>query len=379
MNQEYVKISNVSKKFGKINAVKNINIDINKGEFLVIVGPSGSGKTTLLRLMAGFEQVDEGQINVQGVILSSVKKLIPPEKRGMGMVFQQYVLWPHMSVFENIAYPLKARHYSKSEVSQIVNSTLELVGLKELGNRSPHQLSGGQQQRVALARSLALGPKLILFDEPLSNLDVQIRNYMQVEIKRIQKKLNITALYVTHDQGEALLLADRIAVMREGNLEQIGPPEEVYYQPKTFFVANFIGRANWIRGTIEYRKGNKINANINKRSIKCLINDFNSGKNKDILILVRPDEFIIYREAFTQNKNLYKGKITDVFFKGNVTEIRVESKEIGNVIINTSSEKEKYYPDQDIHFDLGLKDHIAFYADEGALRIIREEIDFEQK
>ncbi len=235
---------NVSKKFGKVTAVSELSLEITEGELVCLLGPSGCGKSTALRMVAGFESPSEGDI----VINSSSLLPLPANKRPTAMVFQKYTLWPHMDVFKNIAFGLQLRRLSRSIIRQKVKDALGLVGLAGYEKRLPAQLSGGQQQRVAIARALVLEPKILLMDEPFSSLDAHLRVRLREELKRIQRSLGITTLFVTHDQEEALTLADRIAVMNEGRLEQFDKPSQLYAQPHTLFVASFIGQMNVLQG-----------------------------------------------------------------------------------------------------------------------------------
>ena len=232
---------------GEVTAVDHISLEIEKGEFLTLLGPSGCGKTTTLRLIAGFEMPSSGRILLDEKDITN----LPPNKRDMAMVFQSYALFPHMTVFNNIAYGLRIRKRSTTEIKQQVERTLELMGLQGLGDRRPNELSGGQQQRVALARSLVMEPLVLLFDEPLSNLDAKLRVQMRAEIHGLQRRMNITSVYVTHDQTEAMALSDRIVVMNAGRVEQIGTPDEIYRRPVSRFVADFIGRANFVETQVE--------------------------------------------------------------------------------------------------------------------------------
>ncbi len=246
-----VRLSKVTKEFvgadgKKMKAVDSISLDIAPGEFVTLLGPSGCGKTTTLRMVAGFETPTEG-----GIFLGDEDIVgFPPEKRDTAMVFQSYALFPHYNVFDNIAYGLKIRKLPSATIKEKVKAIIALVGLSGLEARNPGQISGGQQQRVALARALVMEPKVLLFDEPLSNLDAKLRVYMRTEIRKIQKKVGITAIYVTHDQSEAMSLSDRVIIMRGGVIEQVGTPADVYYRPSSEFVADFIGLANFIDGKI---------------------------------------------------------------------------------------------------------------------------------
>ena len=228
------------KNYGRVPAVRGVSLTVNDRELLCILGPSGCGKSTTLRVIGGFEQADGGDVRLDGASIAA----LPPNRRPTAMVFQRYTLWPHMRVFDNVAFGLRLRHLSKATIAQKVGEVLELVGLPHAGRRYPHQLSGGEQQRIALARALVLEPRVLLLDEPLSNLDARLRVRMREEIKRIQQRVGITSVFVTHDQEEALSVADRIAVMNGGRLEQVDTPTAVYNRPQTLFVADFIGRMN---------------------------------------------------------------------------------------------------------------------------------------
>jgi ABC-type Fe3+/spermidine/putrescine transport system ATPase subunit len=247
-----LELRDVVKRFGRVTAVDHVSFEVRQGEVLTLLGPSGCGKTTTLRMVAGFERLDEGEIEIQGRLVSSASRRLhlPAEKRGLGMVFQSYAVWPHMTVFENVAYPLRLRRMGKREVKERVEQTLDLVGLGNLGERPSTMLSGGQQQRVALARALVYSPGILLLDEPLSNLDAKLRNSMRVELKRLQERVSVTVLFVTHDQIEAMSLSNRLAVMNLGNIEQLGTPQEVYEHPQTPFVEDFLGRVVRFQGTV---------------------------------------------------------------------------------------------------------------------------------
>jgi mannopine transport system ATP-binding protein len=239
-----VTVRDVTKAYGAVVAISGVSLDVRAGEFLSLLGPSGSGKTTLLTMIAGFETPNAGTIHLGQRDITHV----PPNHREIGMVFQRYALFPHMSVAQNIGFPLRMRRRSKAEIAQKVKAALELVQLEGFGGRMPHQLSGGQQQRVALARALIFEPPVLLMDEPLGALDKKLREQMQIEIKRIQQRLGVTVIYVTHDQEEALTMSDRVAVVSDGEFAQIGTPIELYQQPHTPFVADFIGKMNFLRG-----------------------------------------------------------------------------------------------------------------------------------
>ena len=238
-----IELRQVTKRYGQDSVVDGVSARIAPGEFFSLLGPSGSGKTTTLMMIAGFAQVDEGSILVDGVV--------PPQRRGFGMVFQNYAIFPHLNVFDNIAFPLRARKIPEEQIRTRVKEALELVRLERFADRFSRQLSGGQQQRVAIARAIVFHPSVVLMDEPLGALDKNLRYQMQVEIKEIQQRLGITVVYVTHDQEEAMNLSDRIAIMNSGRVEQVGRPAEIYNSPSTNFIARFLGEANLIEGTVE--------------------------------------------------------------------------------------------------------------------------------
>jgi putative spermidine/putrescine transport system ATP-binding protein len=239
-----IALKDLVKRYGEVTAVDSINLEARPGEFLTLLGPSGSGKTTTLNMIAGFETVTEGELLIDGQPVHA----LPPYKRNIGMVFQHYALFPHMSAAENVAYPLRQRKIPKSERKELVVRALKTVGLGDLGHRSPRQLSGGQQQRVALARAIVYSPRVLLMDEPLGALDKKLRDSLQLEIKRIHQQLGTTFIYVTHDQDEALVLSDRIAVFNDGRIEQVGTSQDLYERPRTVFVAQFLGESSLFHG-----------------------------------------------------------------------------------------------------------------------------------
>jgi len=261
-------VHDIVKRFGKNEVVGRTSFDIGEGEFFTLLGPSGCGKTTLLRLIAGFYAPDEGEIRFDGKRVNEV----PPHERGIGMVFQNYALWPHMTVFDNVGYGLKMRNVSSAELKQRVNAVLAKVHLEGLEARYPGQISGGQQQRVALARALVLNPKILLLDEPLSNLDAKVRIQVRAEIRKLQKELGITTVYVTHDQEEALTLSDRIVVFNQARIFQLGTPKQLYERPANPFVADFIGINNLTRGTVRASDGGFLTADTPLGALRALPN-----------------------------------------------------------------------------------------------------------
>ena len=249
-NSASLTLQKVSKHYGALRAANEVELEVQEGEFVTFLGPSGSGKTTVLQIVAGFTKPTSGKVLIDGKPVT-----VPPHKRDVGMVFQNYALFPHMTAADNVGYPLKVRKTSKKERRQRVKEALDMVGLSDRGDQYPNQLSGGQQQRVALARALVFRPRIVLLDEPLGALDKKLRERLQLEIKRIQHELGITMIYVTHDQEEALVMSDRIAVFNEGGIQQIGTTEEIYEQPASLFVADFIGESNIFQGSLKDNDG----------------------------------------------------------------------------------------------------------------------------
>lgn len=245
-----LELRRLSKRLGGVVVVDAVELQVRDGEVLCLLGPSGCGKTTTLRLIAGFLVPDEGEILLDGGLLSSARTVVPPEKRRMSMLFQSFAVWPHMTVFDNVAYGLRVKRYAKPEIGRLVREALDLVRLRGLESRYPGELSGGQQQRVALARALVVKPQVMLLDEPLSNLDATLREEMRFEIRLLHQELRHTMVYVTHDLGEAMVTADRVAIMDRGRLVQVGTPEEIYEGPRTEFVARFIGKTNILEGAL---------------------------------------------------------------------------------------------------------------------------------
>jgi iron(III) transport system ATP-binding protein len=248
-----VRIEAVTKTYGSVRAVDGFTASVGDGEFVTFLGPSGCGKTTALRSIAGFIDIDAGRVSIgdTAVTDAGMRLLVPPEERNIGMVFQSYAVWPHMNVFDNVAYPLRIRRVGKTQMRDRVERVLALVKMPELAHRFPHELSGGQQQRVALARALVSEPKVLLLDEPLSNLDAKLREELRVEIKELQRRMGITVILVTHDQMEAMVMSDRIVVMREGVIQQVGTATEIYTHPMNDFVAGFVGKANLLPLTLD--------------------------------------------------------------------------------------------------------------------------------
>ena len=323
-----ITVSSLKKKYGALTVIEDLNLDIKKGEFISLLGPSGSGKTTLLMILAGFEKATSGSVSLDGTHIEN----LPPHKRGLGVVFQNYALFPHMTVAENIAFPLKMRRYSRSIIKQKVQKALDMVQLSDYGKRRPTEMSGGQQQRIALARALIFEPRVILMDEPFGALDKQLREQMQLDIRDMHKRLGLTVVFVTHDQSEALTMSDRIAVFNKGNIEQIGTPLEIYEKPKTDFVAQFIGETNLIKGIVASIDDNFIRMKINDTELK--VTKINSVKlGEEIAISIRT-ELITLSKSPLANDNMLPGKVRDTVYRGEHTRIDVDT-EIGKVIVRS--------------------------------------------
>ena len=311
----YLSLKNVNKTFSEVIAVNDFNLEIEKGSLVSFLGPSGCGKTTTLRMIAGFEQLDSGTILLDSSDISNV----PPNRRDIGMVFQAYALFPNMTVRENIAFGLTMKKTPRPETEKRVNEVLEMVRLQDTARRFPHQLSGGQQQRIALARALAVQPRVLLLDEPLSALDAEVRVALRGEIRRIQSELAITTVYVTHDQEEALSISDKVVVMNKGIIEQVGTPEEIYRAPKTRFVATFIGTANQFHGEVS---GSDTIISNDIKLLSGSLKDFSSEQK--VVVLIRPENIHVQTEQPDRdNLNVISGKIETITFHGAVTRLGV--------------------------------------------------------
>lgn len=306
-----VKLDNVRKQYGSFIAVHQADFAIGRGEFFAMLGPSGCGKTTTLKMIAGFEQPTAGHVFLEGEDVSQV----PPHKRNVNTVFQQYALFPHMSVFDNVAFGPRSKKINETEVKTRVNEMLDVVRLGEFAQRRPAQLSGGQQQRVALARALVNYPSALLLDEPLAALDLKLREAMQIELKRIQREVGITFVFVTHDQGEALTMSDRIAVMSEGRVEQVGAPVDIYARPETLFVAGFIGSANLLPGTVisSDAGGTRVQLLDGTQVVVAAGNSAPSAQlsqGHQVTVMLRPEQVVL------EGEGQMKVFITDTVFQG---------------------------------------------------------------
>ncbi len=316
----FIEIQDLFKRFKDVVAINHIQLEIEKGEMLTLLGPSGCGKTTTLRCIAGLEKPDEGDIVIDAKPMLS-QGFVEPSKRGIGMVFQNYAVWPHMKVYNNIVYGLKLQRISKQSIKEKAQKVLELVGLDGLEDRYPGQLSGGQQQRVALARALVGNPKVLLLDEPLSNLDAKLREELRFEIKSLVRRMGITSVYVTHDQAEAMVISDRIAVMESGNVVQIGPPKEIYEKPANRFVADFIGTMNFMSGKVIEVVPNSNEVYVRTQfseKMLCTTSDSNALKTgEEVYASIRPEDVQIFMEPPQSKENLFEGAIVHKAYLGN--------------------------------------------------------------
>ncbi|HDR16711.1 MAG TPA: ABC transporter ATP-binding protein [Desulfobacteraceae bacterium] len=316
----FIEVRNLFKRFGKVTAVNHIDLDIGKGEMLTLLGPSGCGKTTTLRCIAGLEKPEDGDIVIDGKSMLA-QGFVPPSRRGIGMVFQNYAVWPHMKVFNNVAYGLKLQKLPSKQIREMVENVLELVGLAGLENRYPGQLSGGQQQRVALARALVRNPKVLLLDEPLSNLDAKLREKMRFEIKNLVRRMGITAVYVTHDQAEAMVISDRIAVMDSGNVVQIGNAREIYERPADRFVADFIGTMNFISGEVvevlDATRKARVKTEFTDRLLCSLSSGMQPQAGERVFASIRPEDVQVFSDPPQESENVIEGTITNKAYLGN--------------------------------------------------------------
>ncbi len=305
-----ITLNNITKNYGSVQIIKNFTDKFNDREFITLLGPSGCGKTTMLRMIAGFERPTTGEIKINDVVVSSADKFVPPNLRNIGMVFQSYAVWPHMNVFDNVAYPLKIKHTPRPEITERVMNILEAVHLSPYVKRMPSELSGGQQQRIALGRALVSNPQVLLLDEPLSNLDAKLRESMRFEIKDVQKRFGITVVYVTHDQTEAMAMSDRVIVFNHGEVQQTDTPMNIYRNPANQFVADFVGKINFIEGTasegqIEFAGGQRMN--------------YSGDKQGDVVVAVRPENM-----TMRTDRGILRGRMIHEYYLGDVNDCRVD-------------------------------------------------------
>jgi iron(III) transport system ATP-binding protein len=320
-----------------VKAAQDVSFEVPEGKLFTLLGPSGCGKTTTLRSIAGLEKPISGEIEVGGRVIYSSQKgvFVAPNKRNFGMVFQSYAIWPHMNVFQNVAFPLEVRRLPKKEIRERVARVLEAVALAELVDRDATKLSGGQQQRLALARALVMEPQLLLLDEPLSNLDAKLRDRMRIELKRLQRDLNLTTVYVTHDQSEALALSHEIAVMNEGRVVQVGTPRQIYEEPHDKFVADFVGTTNFIGGTVTALEGGRCTVSSAMGDIKAHATE-GVGKNAAVIVSVRPEDVELSEAPPTagDGDNVCKGTVNAKDFLGDYLDFHVR---VGDVVLQAKA------------------------------------------
>ena len=347
-----VRLRGVTKRFDDVVAVDSLNLDIFQGEFLTLLGPSGCGKTTVLRLIAGFESLDQGEIIMNGTSLGST----PPNKRNVNTVFQSYALFPHMTIFDNIAFGLKMKQLDRSLIRQEVGEALSIVKLSGMEERKPHQLSGGQQQRVAMARAIVNKPQVLLLDEPLSALDYRLRQEMELELKRIHRKLNITFVFVTHDQEEAISMSDRIAVMNQGRIEQIGTPTQIYEEPENMFVARFVGEINIFEGRITEIFNGSATVDIHGLPFR-VHNRKNFSCGQHVKVLLRPEDILVTRDEDAKPASpSLGGAIDEVIYKGKTVDLII-SLDAGETIFATQFFNEDQ---EDVVFRQGQRIHVEW-------------------
>jgi iron(III) transport system ATP-binding protein len=348
-----ITLSRLSKHYGPFRAVKDITLQSADKEFITLLGPSGCGKTTILRLIAGLLRPDAGEIRVDDRILSSPSGVVSPDNRAMGMVFQNYALWPHMTVFDNVAFGLRIRRLGRTQVVDRVERVMAMVGMEGLAHKYPGALSGGQQQRVALARSLVTEPSILLLDEPLSNLDAQLRERMRRELRELQRQAGITFVYVTHDQIEAMSLSDRVALINGGTLQQFAPPEVIYDQPANRFVAEFMGSVNILEATVDEPAGQTGRTGIvvlrNGARMTATV-PVELGKGSTLALLIRPVDIRFVPSGGQPCSNEMRGSVFDRLFLGDSFDYRVNS---GGVIMRLTAPRE---------FAFGLGDEVCVHV-----------------
>jgi len=325
----------VTKRYADFTALETLDLEVREGEFLTLLGPSGCGKTTTLRLIAGFLEPTEGRILIDR---EDVTRL-PPQKRNIGMVFQDYALFPHLTIGENIGFGLVERRVPKDRIKTRVKELLELIRLPDVANRYPSEVSGGQQQRIAVARAVAVTPRVLLMDEPLGALDLKLREAMQIELRRIQQELKITTVYVTHDQGEAISMSDRIAVMNLGRLEQLGSPTDIYNRPRTRFVADFIGKINFLNGTVSAVSGSTAMIDTPGGRVQAPL-DGAAPRSGAVTLAVRPENLSLARPGTALDGfNAVKGRIEEQVFAGSLFNTRIRVDDATRILVETKADE----------------------------------------
>jgi putative spermidine/putrescine transport system ATP-binding protein len=360
-SENFVVFDRVQKSYdGETLVVKDLNLSVGKGEFLTMLGPSGSGKTTCLMMLAGFETATHGEILLGGQPINN----IPPHKRGIGMVFQNYALFPHMTVAENLAFPLQVRNMSKSDQEAKVKRALDMVQMGDFGGRRPAQLSGGQQQRIALARALVFEPELVLMDEPLGALDKQLREHMQFEITNLAHNLGITTVYVTHDQTEALTMSDRVAVFDDGRIQQLAPPDELYEAPSNSFVAQFIGENNTLMGTVSKIDGDRAEVRLDDGEIIDTKPVNVSKVGERTLVSIRPERVEFNKERMTPGAHTIKAEVLEFIYMGDIyrTRLRVAGNEDFIIKTRNAPDQRRLQPGEQIEIGWRAEDCRALDA-----------------
>lgn len=348
MTSPLIEIKQIHKAYGSATILDNISLAVYNGEFLTLLGPSGCGKTTLLRLISGFEQPDSGHIYINGQCVN----LLPPQKRDVHTVFQSYALFPHLSVYDNVAFALRCKKVKEKEIAARVAETLRLVQLESFAERNIKQLSGGQQQRVAIARAIINKPQVLLLDEPLSSLDYRLRKAMQFELKQLQKALNMTFIFVTHDQEEALSMSDRIVIFNHGHIEQIGTPREVYESPNNLYVAKFIGETNIFDITVNEVQNEEFVTDIESVTLRCK-NTAASSPGDKLHLLVRPEDIRVWSLTEIDNtQGMLPGKIVDIVYKGSTVDLKVEL--LSGKLINAS----EFFDEDDDKLEYSLNESV---------------------
>ncbi len=358
---EGIELQSITKKFGAVTAVDSASFRVEKGEFMSLLGPSGCGKTTVLRMIAGFEKPTAGSVKIGGVDVTKVL----PFKRHIGLVFQNYALWPHMTVFEIIAFGLKLRKNSRQEIAAKVEEILSLTNLSGLEKRFPRELSGGQQQRVALARSLVLDPKVLLMDEPLSNLDRKMRINMRIELKQLQERLGMTTLYVTHDQEEALSLSDRVAIMNKGKIVRIGAPAEIYETPTCDFEADFVGTINIMKAVVERVNGEVMEIRTQEGLGLHMPRNRGLDAGDDIHVLVRPEKLRIFRSA-QGHENLLPGEVIFADYFGSIIKYYIKLNDGYQAIVESQNQDERFRIGDEIFLMIDPRHCIPIKQEEGS-------------
>ncbi|WP_309043971.1 spermidine/putrescine ABC transporter ATP-binding protein PotA [Marinobacter sediminicola] len=362
MTKTLLSLSGISKQFDGKTVLDELSLTIDDGEFITLLGPSGCGKTTLLRMMAGFEHPDEGTVTLSGVDITQT----PPEHRPLNTVFQNYALFPHMSVFDNVAYGLKMEKRPKAEIAERVEEALAMVQLEDFVRRKPHQLSGGQQQRVAIARAVVKRPKMLLLDEPLSALDYKLRRTMQVELKRLQRELGITFVFVTHDQEEALSMSDRIVVLKDGHIQQLGTPREVYERPANVFTARFVGQTNFFPGRVTKIEGERISVDVFGLTRDLNKPSFRVAMNQSLHVLLRPEDIRVLAPDDTDG---VAGKIVERNYKGSTLDSVIELEDGSHVMAS------EFFDEDDPTFDYSIGERVRVSWVDGWEWLLAEEGD----